>query len=175
MDELKRRQLARLKGESLEPINAADDDTEISYTFVFDREAFWRDLKQPTRTLDSHPYLEAIPYPCYPAPGEPLTPEIEREHFEEVQLWTMANRALTDCVYWLRCKHIDPQHWNDIHCGSANKPPGATEERVRTKEELYGETWSWLLGLWTGKGMTPVSEEEMLRLALPERYTHEEA
>jgi len=62
--------------------------------------------------------LVALPEPR--PPRHERTQEKIAAYEQEYDLWSEANRALTDCVRYLREKITGPQFWNDIYSRSGN-------------------------------------------------------
>src|SRR5260370_39477280 len=119
--ELRRRQLARLKGE--QPVDELP--TESTHNpFVPDPEVLARHNIQPENAVEPEPFvvgwghnqygdLLALPAPKWPSPGQPKTAEISRAHSAEGQLVDDANRALTDSVSWLARTIKGPDDWHN--------------------------------------------------------------
>src|SRR5882724_10335529 len=123
IDELKRKQLARLKGELIDPPIAesalefvADPELDAAYARYCESQKYWdreplpriewearhrefvlRISVQPENPREQLPFivgnrrdeygdLEALPWPRWPSPGQPMTPEISRAHSNELLL-----------------------------------------------------------------------------------------
>jgi hypothetical protein len=157
--ELRKRQLARLKGE--QPVDELPTESTPK-EYVPDPEVLARHNIQPENEVEPQPFVVgwgrneygdmlALPSPSWPNPGEPKTPEISRIHSAEGQLVDDANRSLTDCVRWLAGKLRDPESWEHEFSGPPSK--------------LYETAWSFLMGTWRGRGIEIPSELQMQRWA----------
>ena len=172
MDELKRKQLARLRGELVDtplpddlleadPVRVSDPEQEGRREREH-RELMERYKIQPANEIEPEPfvvgyrrneydYLLALPAAKWPSPGEPKTTEISRTHFAEEILVNDANRSLTDCVRWLASRLRNPDGWDDPYSGPPSK--------------LYDTQWSFLVGTWRARGIEVPTELEMQRWA----------
>jgi hypothetical protein len=182
MDDYKQRQLARLRGEVIDPIGESalelpDPQLDVDYASYCASQKYWereperRDVWeakhkelmqqlniQPENPPEETPFvvsnrrneygdLQALPAPKWPTPGQPKTTAISRAHFEEGMLQSDANHALTDCVRWLAGRLRDPEGWDDPYSG----PPA----------KLFDVAWSFLLGTWRSKGITPPTDDKL--------------
>jgi len=162
-DELRQRQLARLRGELIEPIG------ESALEFAPDpldaaehQEQMERISVQPENPREQLPFivgnrrdeygdLEALPWPRWPSPGQPMTPEISRAHSNELLLVMDANQSLQKCVRLMASRIREPDCWYD----GSYMPPS----------QLFESAWNFLTGLWRSRGITPPTDETLQRWA----------
>jgi hypothetical protein len=118
----------------------------------------------------AHLLRQAIPKPSYADVGAKLgdqfTNDLELEYARLDGEWYSAARDLESCIYWIAQKlkgygfnrHIDD--WSE------------SDEKRR-----FEQTWAFLQGLWTGRGITPIGEKQLETWAqeLLERYQKEQA
>jgi hypothetical protein len=98
--------------------------------------------------------------------GDQFTNDLELEYARLDGEWYSAARDLESCIYWIAQKlkgygfnrHIDD--WSE------------SDEKRR-----FEQTWAFLQGLWTGRGITPIGEKQLETWAqeLLERYQKEQA
>jgi hypothetical protein len=100
---------------------------------------------------DDYGYLEALPGPRWPSPGQRKTSEIESAYNKARDEYRDANHSLQKCVRLLASKTREPDAWHDRFSG----PPS----------QIYAETWGWLTGLWQGRKIEPPSEMQMMAWA----------
>jgi hypothetical protein len=99
---------------------------------------------------------QAICHPRFPNPGAVLTKEIDREYWEEWDLWLSASMRLELCIMFTAARlrgyrynrYIDT--WEDSD-----------------EKKTFDENWAWLCGMWQSRGMTAPTTEDL------ERWTRE--
>ena len=165
-DELRARQLARLRGEKIPALESASEfEIEIptGIDFLppakpFNIDEWFASQVQPQNEIEPEPFivghrrneygqLVALPMPKYPSPGQPLTKEIEAAYFKELLLHNDATRGLNDCVRYLAWRIRTPDDWDDPYCGPLS--------------QLYDVAYNFLLGTWRARGITPPTPEQM--------------
>jgi hypothetical protein len=95
---------------------------------------------------------QAICHPRFPNPGAVLTKEVDREYWEEWQLWLSASMHLETCIRLTADRlrgtgfnrHVD--YWED-----------SDEKRQ------LAEHWNFLLGVWQSRGMIPPTTKDLER------------
>ena len=90
----------------------------------------------------------AIPRPCWPQPGALITPEIQKAHDREMDLYTQANRALDDYIHDTRTRLYEPDFWRATDCNA-------------NVQARYAETWQWLQGVWQARGIAAPSDSDI--------------
>lgn len=95
----------------------------------------------------------ALPPFQYPAPGEPLTPEIATEEFKYSDLLMKANRALNDLVMYYKLKVWRGSEETSNSVGN--------EERERLRRESRG----FLEGVLKSHGLAVPADEEIEKWA----------
>jgi hypothetical protein len=166
--ELRQRQLARLRGQPVEPLEplANFPGPITSLVDAPDKEEQRQRLSQQTiqpenpveeipfvvgKRRDEYGDLCALPVPRWPSPGQPKTLDIVHAYDKERSLQMNANMALQKCVRLLAGKLRNPDRWENPYDG----PPA----------ELYAQTWAWLMGLWQGRKIEPPNELRMMAWA----------
>ena len=108
------------------------------------------DLYWRSSWRDGHRDRQAIPHAWWARPGEVATQEEIDEYDKASILWLQAQQALFQCIRRWGYKLFEPKYWND--------PSQSQSCRI---DQMFAEDWSFLCGLWQGRGMKVPTEEKL--------------
>lgn len=106
-------------------------------------------------------HRQAYPRPSYATaggkPGDLITNELSREYAHLDVQWYQAGTDLEICIQYTRQKLMAQGHLD----GCAWLNGSVTDWEESDEKRRLAEKWNFLLGLWTGKGMSPPSEKQL--------------